>query len=557
MGGVRGMTQTPDIFLTARTQLDRLALGQVSAADLLEEHIARYQAVNPAVNAVVRTDLEAARARARELDRLLKSGIPAGPLHGLPMTIKDTFDVDGMPATAGAPEYANRPSRTADAQAVARLREAGAVIWGKTNTPYLAGDSQTHNPVHGRSCNPWDTSRTPGGSSGGAAAALATGMTSLELGSDIGGSLRFPAHFCGVAALKPSYGRTPIMGHVPPAPGSLAVRDLNVAGPMARDVADLRLMFQVLTGVPVIAPPKRTSLKARRIGVWAEDKAFPVSAACRSAVETAAEAAADAGAQVLATRPDLDGAALIDLYLQLLLPILATDMPAPLVKALEAGRPLAKLIARGEPFGRGKWAAYSAATHHDWLRADEARRRLKRTMSDFFSRWHAIITPVAPVTAFEHIDTGDAVSRMMNVDGKPIPYHLLHGWIALATVCHLPAVVIPVPRKPGQMPCGIQIIGPEGGDDDVLAIAEALEAQMGGFQRPPEDGLKTRPNLPVKANGKAIAKAKPVKPPKVVKEKPVKAVKPPKPPKAEKPMKVKPAPKAKPMKPPKPVKPKR
>ena len=121
------------------------------------------------------------------------------------------------------------------------------------------------------------------------------------------------------------------------------------------------------------------------------------------------------------------------------------------------------VIARGEPFGRGKWAAYSAATHHDWLRADEVRRRLKRTMSDFFSRWHAIITPVAPTTAFEHIDTGDAVSRMMDVDGKPSPYHLMHGWIALATICHLPAVVIPVPRKPGQLPCGIQIIGPEGG----------------------------------------------------------------------------------------------
>jgi len=546
------MTQAPNIFLTARTQLDRLAIGQLSATDLLEEHVARYAMANPAVNAVVRTDLGTARARARELDKLLKSGISAGALHGLPMTIKDTFDVDGMPATAGAPEYANRPSRTADAAAVARLRDAGAVIWGKTNTPYLAGDSQTYNTVHGRTSNPWDLTRTPGGSSGGAAAALATGMTPLELGSDIGGSLRFPAHFCGVAALKPSYGRTPIMGHVPPAPGSLAVRDLNVAGPMARDVADLRLMFQVLTGSPVVAPPKRTSLRARRIGIWAEDKAYPTSAVCRAAVETAAEAAADAGAQVLATRPDVDGTALIDLYLQLLLPLLATDLPAPLVKALEAGRPLARMMARGEPFGRGKWAAYSAATHHDWLRADEVRRRLKRTMSDFFSRWHAIITPVAPATAFEHIDTGDAVSRMMDVDGKPVPYHLLHGWIALATVCHLPAVVIPVPRKPGQLPCGIQIIGPEGADEDVLAIAEALEAQMGGFQRPPEEGLQAT-LVAVKANGKAKPKPAPKpKPQKQAKAKPVKA-KPVKPQKLDKPK----APaKVKLQKPVKPVKPK-
>jgi len=528
------MTQAPNIFLSARTQLNRLALGQVSAVELLEEHVARYEAVNPAVNAVVRTDLDAARVRARELDQLLKSGMPAGPLHGLPMTNKDTFDVEGMPATSGAPEYAKRPARTNDAAAVARLRAAGAVIWGKTNTPYLAGDSQTSNALHGRTSNPWDLTRTPGGSSGGAAAALATGMTPLELGSDIGGSLRFPAHFCGIAALKPTFGRAPIIGHVPPEPGSLAVRDLNVAGPMARDVADLRLMFNVLTGVADAAQQRRSSLRALRIGVWAEDKTFPVSADCRSAVETTAEAASEIGAQVLVAKPDLDGVALIDLYLQLLLPLLAADMPGPLLKALEAGRPIAKIIARGEPFGRGKWAAYSAATHHDWLRADEVRRRLKRTMSDFFSRWHALITPVAPTAAFPHIETGDAVTRVLSVDGKSIPYHMLHGWIALATVCHLPAVVIPVPRRPGQLPCGVQIIGPEGRDEDVLAIAEAIEAQMGGFQRPPESALEALPTL-VRVKPKAVpkpakqVKAKPAKPVKVERPKPAPKPKPPKP----------------------------
>lgn len=531
------MTQAANIFASARTQIDRLALRQVSAVELLEEHVTRYLAVNSAINAVVRTDLETARRRAAELDRLLASGIPAGPLHGLPLTIKDTFDVEGMPATAGAPEYAKRPAATPDAAAVARLRAAGAVIWGKSNTPYMAGDSQTNNPVHGRSNNPWDLSRTPGGSSGGAAAALATGITPLELGSDIGGSLRFPAHFCGVAALKPTYGRTPLQGHVPPAPGSLAVRDLNVAGPMARNVPDLRLMYQVLTGETPAPQPRRTGLKARRIGIWAEDKSFPVSAACHAAVELAAEAAADAGAQVLVAKPDVDGVSLVDLYLRLLLPILATDMPGPLVKALEAGRPIARWMARGEPFGFAKWAAYSAATHHDWLRADEVRRRLKRTLSEFFSRWHAIITPVAPTTAFEHVDTGDAVTRLMKIDGKPAPYHMFHAWIALATVCHLPAVVIPVPRRAGELPCGIQIIGPEGGDMDVLAIAEVLEAQIGGFQRPPEDALTAPPKRPVKANGKP--------------QKPNPAPKPAKPPKPEKPVKAKPAKVAKPKPPPK------
>ena len=179
------MTQAPSIFLSARTQLNRLALGQVRAIDLLEEHLARFLAANAAVNAVVRTDLDAARTRARALDQLLKSGAPTGPLHGLPMTIKDTFDVDGMPATSGAPEYAKRPARTNDAAAVARLRAAGAVIWGKTNTPYLAGDSQTSNPLHGRTSNPWDLTRTPGGSSGGAAVALAIWSEGCELRSAV------------------------------------------------------------------------------------------------------------------------------------------------------------------------------------------------------------------------------------------------------------------------------------------------------------------------------------------------------------------------------------
>jgi amidase len=411
------------------------------------------------------------------------------------------------------------------------------VIWGKTNTPYLAGDNQTFNPVHGRTSNPWDLNRTPGGSSGGAAAALAAGITPLELGSDIGGSLRIPAHFCGIAALKPTFGRVPILGHVPPAPGSLSVRDLNVAGPMARNAGDLRLLFTVLTG-GAPAPVRKPSLKGKRIAMWADEKAFPLSAECHAAVETAADTAAGIGAQVNIARPEIDAGALIDLYLQLLLPILATDMPTPLVKAMEVGRPIARVLARGEPFSRSKWALYSAATHHDWLKADEARQRLKRNVAAFFEKWHAIIAPVAPSTAFEHIETGDAVTRLLTVDGEPTPYHAFHSWIALATACHLPSAVIPVPRGRGELPCGVQIIGPEGADLDVLAIAEALEAEMGGFQRPPEQNLVEPLELTQKT-GKKPPKPKPAA--KTAKPKPAKLPKPPKPAKAPKPVKAKPA----------------
>jgi amidase len=495
------MSDAPEVYRTAREHLEDIASGETSAADLLELHIERSEAVNPAINAVIRTDLAAARARARELDRQARTGDLAGPLHGLPITIKDTFDVEGMPAAAGAPEYARRPAKTPDAAVVARLRAAGAVIWGKTNTPYLAGDNQTFNPVYGRTSNPWDLNRTPGGSSGGAAAALAAGITPLEVGSDIGGSLRLPAHFCGVAALKPTYGSVPLLGHVPPAPGSVSVRDLNVAGPMARNVGDLRLLLSVISDITT-GTQRRANLKGKRIAVWTKEPTFPVSAECVEAVETAAEAASALGAQVAVGKPDVDGAALLDLYMQLLLPVLATDMPARLVKAMERGRPIARVLASRYPFSRSKWALYSAASHHDWLLANEAREKLKREVSAFFGKWSVVIAPVAPSTAFEHVETGDAVSRKMKVDGAAAAYHTFHSWVALATACHLPAAVIPVPRAPGELPRGVQIIGPEGGDLDVLAIAEALEARMGGFAPPPEDVLASPP---------ARAKAKPAK----------------------------------------------
>jgi amidase len=507
-----------DHYRTARAQLDDAASGAISAADLLELHIERHDAVNPAVNAVIRTDLPAARARARELDRMAKAGETAGPLHGLPLTIKDTFDVEGMPATAGAPEYAKRPARTPDAPVVARLKAAGAVIWGKTNTPYLAGDNQTFNTLHGRTLNPHDLSRTPGGSSGGAAVAVATGMTPLELGSDIGGSLRIPAHFCGVAALKPTWGVVPILGHVPPAPGTLNPRDLNVAGPMARNVADLRLLFQVIAGLPVVSPKKAT-LRGKRIGVWGREPGFPLSAACAEAVEVAAEAASDMGAAVALAKPDVQGMALLDLYLQRLLPILASDMPPQAVRTMESRRAIARVLARGENFSRSKLTLYSSVTHADWLKASEAREKLKRVVAAFFDKWSVVIAPVSPTTAFPHTGGGDAVTRKMAVDGKATPFHTFHSWIALATVCHLPAVVIPVKRKSGELPCGIQIIGPEGADMEVLAIAEALEARIGGFDSPEEAGLFVSPAAVKKAAKKAGKKPKPVKPPKPAKPK--------------------------------------
>jgi amidase len=231
-------------LLSATELLGLLRDRKLGSLELLETQLARIEASNPDINAVVALDAEGARAAARAADDAPSDA--RGPLHGLPITIKDSFEVPGMPATCGFPHLADhRPQR--DADAVALLRGAGAIPFGKTNVPVAVADHQSYNPIYGTTSNPWDLTRTPGGSSGGSAAAVAAGFSPLELGTDIGGSIRCPAHFCGVYGLKTSYGIVPRRGHIPPAPDGEAHRPLGVAGPIARSAIDLELALDVLT----------------------------------------------------------------------------------------------------------------------------------------------------------------------------------------------------------------------------------------------------------------------------------------------------------------------
>ncbi len=469
-------------YATAHELTTALRDRRLLAEDALDYALERFRAVNSRINAVIRTDVKAARDQARRLDQMSASGEFAGPLHGLPMTVKDTFDVNGMPAIAGAPQYAKRSNDVADAHAVVQLKNAGAVIWGKTNTPYLAGDNQTFNPIHGLTRNPFDTSRTSGGSSGGSAAALVAGMTSLELGSDIGGSLRLPAHFCGISALKPSFGRISQIGHVPPAPGSMSERELNVVGPMARNVPDLRLMFAALTGRDSLEG--RPDLKGRRIAVWTDEETFGLSGASMMGVDRAVSAAGRAGAIVTRARPDFSAERLLDVYLQLVVAVLAEDMPPRRLAMMEMMRPFAHLARGSKPFSRAKWSLYATARYTDWTRTLEQRARLTRAVESFFSSWDAIISPVCAVTAFPHDLRGDVLSRRMRVDGKDMPYVSFLNWIALASTCNLPAVVIPTGLSDEGLPVGVQVIGAHGRDDDVLDIAEAVENELNSAVRP-------------------------------------------------------------------------
>ncbi len=476
------------LSLDATGQIQALEGGRIGALELLDLAAARWKSQHNRINAVVETDLERARARARSIDELRVKGEPLGALAGLPMTIKDTLDVAGLPASSGL-ESLRRKASVPDAAVVARARHEGAVIWGKTNVPVMAADWQTYNGLYGTTANPWDTDRTCGGSSGGAAAALATGVTALEIGSDIGGSLRVPAAFCGVFSHKPTWGLVSQRGHIPPARGTLAERDLNVVGPMARSARDLRLLFSVLEGGPMAVKAPSQALKDLRIGVWLSEGGFPLDPEVGAVVTGFAQQIARCGASVDAVRP-VDSAAMLGAYRVLLMSALQADLPPVTRRSMRNLRGLA-VLARRLGAGSNSWAAQVlgyTATHAEWLAADEVRARIGFQVRTVFERYDVVLAPIAPVTAFPHDHRPFNRRTLIQSDGARIPYGAMLNWIALASACGLPATVIPAGLSPGGLPVGVQLIGPRGGDGRTLAAAQAIEDELGGFQAPPPLG---------------------------------------------------------------------
>lgn len=472
------------IDLDATAQLAALEAGRIGAVELLKAELARHEATHARINAVVNADLERALERARAIDDARSRGETLGPLAGLPMTVKDTFDAVGMPASAGLEAFRRRTAE--DAVAVAHARRAGAVIWGKTNTPVMAGDFQTYNRLYGTTNNPWDAARTPGGSSGGAAAALALGVTALEIGSDIGGSLRTPASFSGVFAHKPTWGLVSTVGHIPPRPGVWAEPDLGVAGPMARSARDLRLLLSVLENGPLAARAPPAQLKGLKVGLWMSEPRFVLDPEVAAVVEAFGGKLAAAGAEVEPIPTPVDARALMDAYLLLLMSVLGAEQPPGRRLALELMRPFARLAARaGEP---PAWAASTLATtarHHEWLAADAVRARLGQEMKAAFQRHDVIVAPVDPVVALPHDHTPFGKRTIRLSTGERVPYMSMLQWIALATACGLPATAVPAGLAASGLPVGVQIIGPRGGDARTLAVAQAIDETIGGFIPPP------------------------------------------------------------------------
>jgi amidase len=481
------------------TELGFRSAGELAAAlrrrelgsrELLEHFLARIERWNPALNAVVTLDVERARAAADAADRALARGEAAGPLLGLPMTVKDTFETAGLRTTCGVPELSGHVP-AADAISVARLRAAGAILFGKSNTPTWAGDWQTTNPIFGTTNNPWDRTRTPGGSSGGSAAAVAAGFTSLELGSDIGGSIRVPSHCCGVFGHKPSHGLVPQRGHIPGVPGTLTERDLNAVGPLARSVDDLELALDVLAGpLPEVAhavslrlPRGRgAALGDFRAAAWLDDPEFPIDREMRGLLEQAADALTKAGARIdREARPAVDFREAVELYVALLMPIMSLELPDALARQLARG-------GEGVPDDATGLLAASArahaARHRDWLRTHERRERIRARWADFFRDHDVLLCPVMLTPAFPQ-DESEFTSRRLRIDGEDRAYLENIAWPALITMALLPSTVIPVGRTAGGLPVGVQIVGPYLEDRTPLAFARAAARELGGFAPPP------------------------------------------------------------------------
>jgi amidase len=467
---------------------------RIGSAELLEMYIERYERFNPRINAIIATDFENARIRAKQADAALDKGENWGPLHGLPMTIKDSMEVKGMPCTWGYPLLKDfRPER--NAAAVQPLIDAGAVIFGKTNLPLFAMDFQSFNEVYGQTNNPWDLTRTPGGSSGGAAAALAAGLTGLEIGSDIGGSIRSPAHYCGVYGHKATYGVISLYGQAPVPgafPGEYSTEvDIAVPGPLARSAADLDLVMDLVVHAPLpqrkaisirIPSPRKETLKAYRIGLWLDDPAFLVDSSVGDCLQRAADRLAKAGALVEDKRPDIDFMDCHRIYTDLL--NLATAVSVPPAQFEEMKKAAAAFSAED----RSNYAMTIRGiikTHREWQELNYQRTMMRQKWADYFKEFDVLLCPVTRVAAFPH-DHKEIIKRVLPINNKEETcLDALLPWVGLTGVSYLPATVAPVGFTAEGLPVGIQIVGPYLEDRTPIHVAGLMEGVTGGFTPPP------------------------------------------------------------------------
>ncbi|MEA2930878.1 MAG: amidase [Hyphomicrobiales bacterium] len=460
---------------------------KIGCLELLDHFLARVEKYNPKLNAIIWMNKDKARKRAKAADAALRKGKPFGPLHGVPMTIKESYQVAGSPTTWGAPSMKDNVTEET-AISAQRMIDAGVTLFGKTNVPLMLADWQSYNAVYGVTRNPWDTDRTPGGSSGGSAAALASGMTAIDAGSDIGSSIRNPAHYCGVFGHKPTWGLITYRGHA--LPNSVAPPDISVVGPLARSAADLAVALDVMAGPDpddggylkvALAKCEKTSLRQFRIAVKLTDPASDVDTEYADQLQALVDKLAKAGCKIKEAAPDVDTARLHDMYIRLLRAATSARMPESDIKDWQ--RELAS-----EP---NEYLAQSVdgvtMTHRRWLQLNNERHQMRLRFNAFFKDYDVLLCPVAASAAFphDHKHEGKRWRRRITVNNKRVSPTDQLFWAGYSGLVYLPSTVGPAGITPSGLPTGYQAIAAQGKDKTSIAFARLVEKAVGGFEPPP------------------------------------------------------------------------
>ena len=478
-------TFSPD-FATALDAAAAIKAKRISSLELTELCFRRIDQYNQKLNAVILQFREQSLARAREADRALARGQSWGPFHGVPITVKESYGMEGVPTTAGIVESRDfRPKH--NAVAIDRILRSGAIIVGKTNVPVALADLQSYNPIYGTTNNPWDLSRTPGGSTGGGAAALAAGLGHLTLGSDIGGSIRTPSHFCGIYGHKPTLELVSTIGHVPPfvEPAPEKFVDLSVCGPMARSAEDLRASLEAIAGPAgdnakayrwSMPAPRHTSLREFRVGCILDDPLCRVGSDVRGVLETAVSKIEKAGVRVDRGWPaGVNLSEQLDTYLFLLYAVMAPRFPQPVQDAL-------KQLYKQNP--RIPTAAALVEPHTRWAAETAKRFAARAVWEQYFKEYDVFLMPVAFVPAFPHDHSEPMDQRKLDTPEGKRPYLDITPWISIATLTGCPATVAPAGRTRSGLPVGIQIMGPYLEDATTIEFARQIAGVVGSFEPP-------------------------------------------------------------------------
>lgn len=479
------------LYQSAKELVSALVNREISAVELLEKTISRIETLDKKINAVTVRDFDQAHLTAKAADEAIARG-ERKPLLGLPITVKESFNVTGLPTTWGNPQYKGWIPND-DALAITRFKEAGAIIIGKTNVPFMLMDWQSYNDIYGTTNNPWNTNFTAGGSSGGSAAALAAGFVSLELGSDLGGSIRVPASYCGIFGHKPSANLIPMRGGGPPTspPSPHLMTDFGVAGPMARTAADLGLALKVLAGPDEIWDGKgyklslpisrHNDIKNFRVLILNTHPLCSTSKIIQKSMDDLAEDLVKVGVKI-----SLDSQIIPDLaditrtYVTLFAAFVAGNIPVSKYEdyATEAKKLIDNDLSIEACFLRGCTISY-----RDWMMKTRMRGMLRQQWRDLFKKFDVILCPVTPTVAFPH-DHSSPEKRQIKIDNVFIPYNHQYAWISVATLFGLPVTVVPIAHSEQGLPIGVQVIGDYLEDYTTIKFAELIEREFGGFTAP-------------------------------------------------------------------------